>query len=66
MQHYAALGRDASGAESVNLAPNDVPMDVYSDIVLLVEQERKRDAEGDGKDADIAKLLEGFVERKVI
>ena len=40
--------------------------DVYSDIVLLVEQERKRDAEGDGKDAEIAKILEGFVERRVI
>ena len=66
LQHYAALGRDASGAESVNLAPNDVPKDVYSDIVLLVERERKRDAEEDGKDAAIAKILEGFVERKVI
>ena len=36
LQHYAALGRDRAGAESVNLCPNDVPSDVYSDVVELV------------------------------
>ena len=49
----------------MNLAPNDVPQDVYSDIVLLVERERQIDAEGDGKHAKIAKILEGYIERKV-
>ena len=36
LQHYAALGRDAVGAESVNLAPVDAPKDVYSDVLALV------------------------------
>ena len=65
MQHYAALGRDKDGAESVNLSPNDFPMDVYSNVVLLVEEERKKDAEGGGEYAEIATILEGFIERKV-
>ncbi|CAH2250120.1 jg6847 [Pararge aegeria aegeria] len=36
LQHYAALGGDASGAAAVNLAPRDKPQDVYSEIVALV------------------------------
>jgi len=36
LQHYAALGRDAAGAESVNLAPAKTPQDVYSSVVDLV------------------------------
>lgn len=29
LQHYAALGRDASGGKAVNLMPSDSPQDVY-------------------------------------
>lgn len=36
LQHYAALGRDQAGAKSVNLAPSEVPQDVYSCVVALV------------------------------
>ena len=36
LQHYAALGRDASGARSVSLSPSDAPQDVYADVVKLV------------------------------
>lgn len=36
LQHYAALGRDQVGAESVNLAPADRPQDVYSSVATLV------------------------------
>ena len=36
LQHYAALGRDTVGAESVNLAPADRPQDVYSNVANLV------------------------------
>jgi DNA-directed RNA polymerase len=32
LQHYAALGRDRHGAESVNLIAGDKPADVYSGI----------------------------------
>lgn len=63
LQHYAALGRDAAGAKSVNLTPSEYPQDVYSVVSALVEQERKKDAEAGVK---IAEVLEGFVKRKVI
>lgn len=63
LQHYAALGRDAAGAFSVNLAPADVPQDVYSGIAALVEQARQRD-EDEG--VEVAKVLRNFVKRKVI
>ena len=36
LQHYAALGRDMAGAQSVNLWPYDRPQDVYSDVCDLV------------------------------
>ena len=36
LQHYAALGRDQIGAESVNLYPSDTPQDVYSNVAALV------------------------------
>lgn len=36
LQHYAALGRDQHGAESVNLSPSACPQDVYSSIAALV------------------------------
>uniref|UniRef100_A0A8B9WS72 DNA-directed RNA polymerase n=1 Tax=Bos mutus grunniens TaxID=30521 RepID=A0A8B9WS72_BOSMU len=32
LQHYAALGRDSTGATSVNLSPSDLPQDVYSEV----------------------------------
>ncbi|KAK2167285.1 hypothetical protein LSH36_30g07019 [Paralvinella palmiformis] len=63
LQHYAALGRDLAGAQSVNLYPFDRPKDVYSDVVELVEAERKTDA-NTGK--ALANVLDGFVRRKVI
>ena len=39
LQHYAALGRDVTGAKSVNLIQDgDTPADIYSDVVDLVSQ----------------------------
>ncbi|KAG5895035.1 hypothetical protein JTB14_014773 [Gonioctena quinquepunctata] len=63
LQHYAALGRDSGGAFSVNLTPSDTPQDVYSAVVALVEEQRINDADNGN---EIAKILEGFVKRKVI
>nr|CAH8822884.1 unnamed protein product [Trichobilharzia regenti] len=63
LQHYAALGRDQRGAESVNLTNMDRPQDLYSDVVEVVEAQRQIDADG----GDVtAKKLENFVRRKVI
>ena len=36
LQHYAALGRDQVGAESVNLTPSERPGDVYATVAALV------------------------------
>lgn len=63
LQHYAALGRDSAGAYSVNLAPSDVPQDVYSGVAQLVETSRQND-ENNG--VEVAKILRNFVRRKVI
>ncbi|KAF5270657.1 hypothetical protein FQA39_LY01395 [Lamprigera yunnana] len=63
LQHYAALGRDQAGAYSVNLCPSSMPQDVYSAVVALVEQQRAKDEENR---VEIAKVLNGFIARKVI
>nr|XP_040238062.2 DNA-directed RNA polymerase, mitochondrial [Anopheles coluzzii] len=63
LQHYAALGRDTPGAISVNLAPAEVPQDVYSAVAALVEENRARDAQNNVK---VAAVLDGFIRRKVI
>jgi len=63
LQHYAALGGDAIGAQQVNLAAGDRPSDVYTHISLLVEKDIAIDAEaGD----PVAQLLLGKVSRKVV
>lgn len=66
LQHFAALGRDDKGAKSVNLYPFDVPSDVYQQVVDLVKQEIERDIASNGADAQIAKLCQPYLERKVI
>lgn len=43
--------------------PEDKPQDVYSAVAKLVEKTRAKDAENNNK---IAKILEGYVKRKVI
>lgn len=64
LQHYAALGRDREGAASVNLCHFKNPQDVYSTVLELVEEQRKHD-EVEKKD-EMAKLLAGFIKRKVM
>jgi len=63
LQHYAALGGDAKGAEQVNLAAADRPSDVYTHVSMAVEQTVMKDAE-DGN--EMAKLLVGKISRKVV
>nr|XP_049705055.1 DNA-directed RNA polymerase, mitochondrial [Helicoverpa armigera] len=63
LQHYAALGGDAAGAQAVNLAPHERPQDVYSAVAALVEEMRARDA---AAGVPAAVILENFVRRKVI
>ncbi|NXO73648.1 RPOM protein, partial [Phainopepla nitens] len=63
LQHYAALGRDLSGAASVNLVPCGLPQDVYSAVAQQVEEFRKKDAE---RGVKVARVLQGFISRKVV
>lgn len=63
LQHYAALGRDTAGAISVNLAPSEIPQDVYSLVAALVEEARLKDS---ANGIQVAQILENFVKRKVI
>ncbi|XP_047134645.1 DNA-directed RNA polymerase, mitochondrial isoform X1 [Hydra vulgaris] len=63
LQHYASLGQDSYGARQVNLTPADKPQDVYSEVALLVEKARQRDA---SKGDTLAKELDGKITRKVV
>lgn len=63
LQHYAALGGDEQGARSVNLLPADRPQDVYADVASLVQARIAQDATND---VEIAKLLKGQVNRRII
>ncbi|OAF69413.1 hypothetical protein A3Q56_02812, partial [Intoshia linei] len=62
LQHYAALGRDDIGAESVNLKNLPRPSDVYSYVVDVIEKKRKIQA----VDNIIARELENVITRKII
>ncbi|XP_045163296.2 DNA-directed RNA polymerase, mitochondrial-like isoform X2 [Mercenaria mercenaria] len=67
LQHYAALGRDVTGAKSVNLKSEDeTPADVYSDVVDLVKKEIEFDIENETNDFKIATICQPYLERKVI
>nr|CAC95163.1 RNA polymerase [Physcomitrium patens] len=69
LQHYAALGRDRIGAESVNLVAGDKPADVYSGIAARVREIMERDAQKDPKTsrhAANAKLLLPEIDRKLV
>ncbi|KAH9856180.1 DNA/RNA polymerase [Lenzites betulinus] len=63
LQHYAALGGDATGAAQVNLAAADRPSDVYTYVAKMVEELIQRDLE---QDHEFAKLLAGKISRKVV
>lgn len=81
LQHYAALGGDATGAAQVNLAASDRPSDVYTHVALnverLIETDLKLENEAtlNGIDSlsedkrtrlEFAKMLSGRVSRKVV
>lgn len=67
LQHYAALGRDTAGANSVNLSVSERPQDVYATVSERVEKKRQRDAmSSDDEFSSIARALDGFIDRKVV
>ena len=63
LQHYAALGGDATGARQVNLDVTDKPSDVYTYVANMVEEKLEKDvAEGE----KYAIMLKGKISRKVV
>ncbi|EKM52814.1 uncharacterized protein PHACADRAFT_261459 [Phanerochaete carnosa HHB-10118-sp] len=63
LQHYAALGGDAQGAQQVNLSVTDRPSDVYTHVATMVESVLAQDAKNDLR---YAKMLSGKIARKVV
>ncbi|KZT65062.1 DNA/RNA polymerase [Daedalea quercina L-15889] len=63
LQHYAALGGDATGAKQVNLDVTDRPADVYTYVANMVEDQIQKDSESGEK---YAIMLKGKVSRKVV
>ncbi|KAF9522502.1 hypothetical protein CPB83DRAFT_911296 [Crepidotus variabilis] len=79
LQHYAALGGDATGAKQVNLAASDRPSDVYTYVALNVERLIEEDlklaeveggvsslSEAQKEKLEHATILSGKVSRKVV
>ena len=68
LQHYSALGRDHLGAKAVNVAPAEVPQDVYSEIAAIVDRLRSEDEVNspDERTRFIASICKGHIKRKVV
>lgn len=63
LQHYAALGGDARGAQQVNLSVTDKPSDVYTYVAEMVQEAMKEDI---AKGNKWAIILDGKIARKVV
>ena len=63
LQHYAALSKDASGAEAVNLRQGERPNDVYTKLSKSVKKTVEEDAAAGHK---YAQILDGHVDRKLV
>ncbi|CAE6492233.1 unnamed protein product, partial [Rhizoctonia solani] len=63
LQHYAALGGDAAGAQHVNLEQGDRPADVYSHVARMVDVVVDEDA---ALGIPEAKVVQGKIARKVV
>lgn len=68
LQHYAALGRDLTGAQQVNMTPADRPQDVYTGISEIVNKIVENDALNslDEVKALYGRSLMGNVNRKLV
>jgi DNA-directed RNA polymerase len=68
LQHYAALGRDEYGAQSVNMLPSEQPFDVYSDVAEHVRSELEKDLNSStsAETQRMAQALLPHVDRKLV
>jgi len=60
LQHYTAMGRDAAGAEVVNMTPSDRPSDIYSIVAERVAASIRED------DSEVARRIIDFVSRSTV
>lgn len=65
LQHYAALGRDVLGAESVNLTAQPKPADVYTGIAVRVKGLLEKAFEEESL-SEKARQLHSQVDRKLV
>ncbi|KAI5079887.1 hypothetical protein GOP47_0005366 [Adiantum capillus-veneris] len=65
LQHYAALGRDILGAESVNLTAQQKPADVYTGIAVRVKGLLEKDFLAESL-SEKARQLHSQVDRKLV
>ncbi|MCO5591279.1 hypothetical protein L7F22_045260 [Adiantum nelumboides] len=65
LQHYAALGRDILGAESVNLTAQQKPADVYTGIAIRVKGLLEKDFLVESL-SEKARQLHSQVDRKLV
>jgi DNA-directed RNA polymerase len=63
-QHYSMLARDRKGAELTNLIPNDVPKDLYGEV-LDINTKRLTVLTDEGADHARFWLTSGILDRKV-
>lgn len=67
LQHYAALARDQSGAEAVNLVSSPAPADVYSTVARVMSARiSKHAAEGRSEAVKFLQRNGGSVDRKLV
>ncbi|KAG9246567.1 mitochondrial DNA-directed RNA polymeras-like protein [Calycina marina] len=66
LQHYAALGGDALGAQQVNLEPGDRPADVYTAVANMVKDSIATDISKGGPNVAYAEFLKDRITRKVV
>ncbi|KAL3076620.1 hypothetical protein niasHS_011761 [Heterodera schachtii] len=64
LQHYAAMERDLLGAREVNLLPDELPRDLYSNVAIRVEEMRLEDEKDEQSKwhqvaTDLRKEMEG-------
>jgi DNA-directed RNA polymerase len=65
LQNFSAMLRDEVGGSATNLVPHDIPADIYTEVMKVVQQMITDDL-ALGKDVELAKLWDGKLSRKLV
>ncbi len=63
LQHFSAMLQDSVGAKATNLAPGDMPSDIYQEVADLVVQQVHKDALAGNP---VAIIWEGHITRSTV